>query len=109
MTNEEIIVMIRAEIERLMDEYKPIVGGVDELTGAHIVLAKLHSFLETLSEKRIIPNDLEEAADEGAKQYYIEGGYSPFPNIEINAYKSGFFDGAKWKDGKILTEKEVEQ
>ena len=39
---------IKAEIERLMDEYKPIVGGVDELTGAHIILAKLLSFLDTL-------------------------------------------------------------
>lgn len=48
MTNEEIIATIRNEVERLMDEYKPIVGGVDELTGAHIVLAKLLSFLSTL-------------------------------------------------------------
>lgn len=50
MTNAELISKIKAEIERQMDEYKPIVGGVDELTGAHIVLAKLLSFLDTLEE-----------------------------------------------------------
>lgn len=107
MTNEEIIATIRAEIERLMDEYKPIMGGVDELTGAHIALAKLLSFLETLSGKRIIPDDLVEAANEGAKQYYINGGYSPFPNIETFAYKSGFFDGAKWQKEQMMKEATV--
>ena len=43
--------LIKAEIERLMDEYKPVVGGTDELTGAHIVLAKLLSFLSTTENK----------------------------------------------------------
>lgn len=43
--------LIKAEIERLMDGYKPIVGGTDELTGAHIVLAKLLSFLSTTENK----------------------------------------------------------
>lgn len=43
--------LIKAEIERLMDEYKPVVGGTDELTGAHIVLAKLLSFISTPENK----------------------------------------------------------
>lgn len=54
MTNEEIIETVRAEIERLMDEYKPIMGGVDELTGAHVVLAKLLSFLDTIESEKPI-------------------------------------------------------
>lgn len=55
------IEQIKAEIERLMDGYKPIVGGGDELTGAHIALAKLLSFLDTLeSEKPMNQEGLEE-------------------------------------------------
>lgn len=48
MTQKE---QIRAEIERLINEYKPTVGGVDELTGAHIILAKLFSFIDSLPEE----------------------------------------------------------
>lgn len=70
MTNAELISKIKAEIERVMDEYKPIVGGVDELTGAHIVLAKLLSFLSTLESEHLAdarktsPEDIEERWDE---------------------------------------------
>lgn len=67
MTNAELIQKIKAEIERLMDEYKPIVGGVDELTGSHIVLAKLLSFLSTLEEEK--PMNQDELLEE-VKRYY---------------------------------------
>ena len=40
---------------------------------------------------------LEEAAKAGARQYYVAGGYSPFPNIEYGAYKNGFIAGAEWQ------------
>ncbi len=39
---------------------------------------------------------LEEAAEESASQYYKDGGYSPFPNIETAAHKAGFIAGAEW-------------
>lgn len=172
---------IKAEIERLMDEYKPIVGGVDELTGAHIVLANLLSFLDTLEEEKPmnqegleeeikrygkeempvvlesdlndiarhfaewgkehakidvtdfckpidpgiaqciadhswemlgedekpVPNDLEEAAEKSSTQYYQDAGYSPFPNVETAAHKSGFIAGSEWQkeqDDKELSD-----
>ena len=77
MTNAELIAKIKAEIERLMDEYNPIVGGVDELTGSHIVLAKLLSFLDTLekSEKPINQDELEKE---------IEAQLSIFPYTKVS-------------------------
>lgn len=49
---------IRQEIERLINEYKPVVGGVDELTGAHIILAKLLAFIDSLSEEKLTWQDI---------------------------------------------------
>lgn len=62
-----IIETIRAEIVRLMDEYKPIVGGVDELTGAHIVLAKILSFLDTLESEKPINQSARQRLAEWSK------------------------------------------
>ena len=42
--------------------------------------------------------ELSKAAEESAKQYYIDGGYSPFPNVETASHKSGFLAGAKWME-----------
>ena len=71
------IELIRAEIERQMNEYTPTVGGVDETTGAHIALSKLLSFLDTLEEE---PVDLEKEFQEFRKDH-------PFPwsSAYINA------------------------
>ena len=114
--------LIKAEIERLMDEYKPVVGGTDELTGAHIVLAKLLSFLSTTENKsarqrlaewsktpegresyekvaeemrkQIAPNDLEEAAKEFAKDAY------PDKHNLVWMFKRG----AKWQKEQMMKE-----
>ena len=99
-----IIEQIKAEIERLMDEYKPIVGGVDELTGAHIVLANLLSFLDTLEEEKPMN---QEGLEEEIKRY----GKEEMPVVlesDLNdiarhfaewgkeqGYREGFLEGAK--------------
>lgn len=81
---------IKAEIERMMDEYKPIVGGVDELTGAHIVLAKLLSFLSSLeSEKSMNPDGLEEELDR-----FIASGKSVTVD-DYGTYKVSYHDFKK--------------
>ena len=49
---------IRQEIERLINEYKPVVGGVDELTGAHIILAKLLAFIDSLPDEQLTWKDI---------------------------------------------------
>ena len=49
------------------------------------------------SEQLPLPNDLEEAAEKSSAQYYKDAGYSPFPNVETAAHKSGFITGAKWQ------------
>lgn len=95
MTNAELISKIKAEIERQMDEYKPIVGGVDELTGAHIVLAKLLSFLDTLEEET--PNDLEEAAG-----LYLDN-HKPLTRYNWGDLMDAFKAGAKWQAEKYLS------
>ena len=47
---------------------------------------------------------LEEAAEAGARQFYVAGGYSPFPNIEFGAYKNGFIAGAEWQKEQLMKE-----
>ena len=83
MTNEELIQKIKAEIERLMDEYKPIVGGVDELTGAHIVLAKLPSFLDTLEEER--PEPYNPVYDEAYLNEKIKKATESWMGVDVDA------------------------
>ena len=41
--------------------------------------------------------ELEEAAKKSASQYYVDGGYSPFPNVETAAHEAGFIAGAEWQ------------
>lgn len=60
------------------------------------------------SEQLPLPNDLEEAAEKSSAQYYKDAGYSPFPNVETAARKSGFITGAKWQAKRMKDEKEKE-
>jgi hypothetical protein len=50
------------------------------------------------------PDGLEEAAKKSASQYYVDGGYSPFPNVETAAHEAGFIAGAEWQKSKMLEE-----
>ena len=90
MTTTEIIQAIKAEIERLMDEYKPTVGGVDELTGAHIVLANLLSFLDTL-EKSEKPMNQDEDLNKEIKAFVNEYGYEKSEDILLIAIVARHF------------------
>lgn len=83
MTNE-LIAKIKAEIERLMDEYKPIVGGVDETTGAHIVLAKLLSFLSTLEESER-PEPYNPVYDEAYLNEKIKKATESWRGVDVDA------------------------
>ena len=64
-------------------------------------LEEILNFLDTLEQPQL-PSDVEEAAEKGASQYYIDGGYSPFPNVETTAYKAGFKEGAEWQKEQML-------
>jgi len=55
-----------------------------------------------IKEQEQLSEDLEKAAEDGARQNYVAGGYSPFPNIEYGAYKNGFIAGAEWKEKQDL-------
>lgn len=93
MTDKELI---RAEIVRLMSGYKPIVGGVDELTGANIVLAKLLSFLDTLPDEPITPcKELAEAAEK-----YADGPECSW--VGTSALEQAFIAGAEWQKRKMI-------
>ena len=78
---------IRQEIERLLKEYKPVVAGVDELTGAHIILAKLLAFIDSLPEET-------KDAEEAAARYERENRQSILSSVDI---VNAFMDGAKWQ------------
>ena len=47
------------------------------------------------------PDGLEEAAKKSASQYYVDGGYSPFQNVETAAHEAGFIAGAEWMKSKM--------
>jgi len=87
MTN---IDKIRQEIERLLKEYKPVVAGVDELTGAHIILAKLLAFIDSLPEET-------KDAEQAAVRYERENRQSVLTSVDI---VNAFIEGAKWKEGR---------
>ena len=47
-------------------------------------------------------HDLMEAAEKSARQYYVDGGYSPFPNTERASHIAGFKSGAEWQKAKMI-------
>jgi len=53
-------------------------------------------------EEKKLPEGLEEAAEKSASQYYVDGGYSPFPNVETAAHEAGFIAGAEWQKAKMM-------
>lgn len=57
--------------------------------------------LEMEQEEKKLPEGLEEAAEKSASQYYVDGGYSPFQNVETAAHEAGFIAGAEWMKSKM--------
>ena len=87
MTNEELIAKIKAEIERLLDE-----APTCDDTIAYLM--KVECFLDTLESEKPVPNDLEEAAREFAKDAY------PDKHNLVWMFKRG----AKWQEKQMLKE-----
>lgn len=109
MSTNSILSKIRQEIERrvniLTNVYAEQVERKDEemmnyYHGKVIALEELRPFLDTLSEEP--DKSLEEAAEKGANEYYVDNGCSPFPNTEKASYISGFIAGAEWKKNALL-------
>ena len=104
MTTKELI---RAEIERRIEAIAnaPSDNGVmDSINGAkgHELMTLL-SFLDTLPDEPVTDcHDLTEAAKKSARQYYVDGGYSPFPNTEMASHIAGFKAGAEWQKRKMM-------
>lgn len=48
-------------------------------------------------------HDLTEAAEKSAVQYYVDGCYSPFQNIETASHIAGFKAGAEWMKDELLS------
>lgn len=64
---------------------------------------RILSFLDTLPDESITTcNELEEAAEKSARQYYVDGGYSPFPNTETASHIAGFKSGSEWQKAKMM-------
>ena len=107
---------IRAEIERLKSKYRHN-GLWTSSFQSDLAMAKIESMNELLSFLDSLPEQvngpsrdqvgtkfavegLEEAAKKSASQYYVDGGYSPFPNVETAAHEAGFIAGAEWMKSK---------
>ena len=75
------------------DFCKPIDPGIAQCVADH--------WWEMLDSKEP-DKSLEEAAEEGANEYYVDNGCSPFPNTEKASYISGFIAGAEWKKNALL-------
>lgn len=85
---------IRAEIERRIKSCDATSKTPNQLLWAE--LSALLPFLDTLEEPVSDCHDLTEAAEKSARQYYVDGGYSPFPNTEMASHIAGFKAGAEW-------------
>lgn len=81
-----------------------LLHGIMERNESYPVYANnVKQAIDALSEESNsseIPNDLEKAAKKSASQYYVDGGYSPFPNVETAAHEAGFIAGAEWQKEK---------
>lgn len=58
-------------------------------------------YVEPKEEKKL-PEGVEEAAEKSARQYYVDGGYSPFQNTEMASHIAGFIAGAEWMKDKMM-------
>jgi iron uptake system EfeUOB component EfeO/EfeM len=90
-----------------LQEARKVIGlNIHNLNGS--MQMAVATIMDALEEKAEIighlqpSEDLEEAAEDGARQNYVAGGYSPFPNIEYGAYKNGFIAGAEWQKEQML-------
>ena len=110
---------IRAEIERRLKRENEILWNAKK-RGTYpspsceynlLTLTSLRDFLDSLPEQvngpsrdqvgtKFAVEGLEEAAKKSASQYYVDGGYSPFPNVETAAHEAGFIAGAEWMKSK---------
>lgn len=103
---------LKAEIERLKSKYRHNDLWTSSFQ-SDLAMAKIESmneilsFLDTLEEPVSDCHDLEEAAEKSSAQYYKDAGYSPFPNVETAAHKSGFIAGAEWMKAKMLKDNPV--
>ena len=85
MTNAELIAKIKAEIERRI---------TDNTFGAKLELIDILAWLDTLESENPVPNDLEEAAREFAKDAY------PDKHNLVWMFKRG----AKWQKEQMMKE-----
>jgi hypothetical protein len=72
-------------------------GGLESFyrrSEIHNILKIVDSFQQEQQEEP--DKSLEEAAEKSSAQYYVDAGYSPFPNVETAAHKSGFIAGAEY-------------
>ena len=83
---------LRAEIRHMLKDNSPYFD-VQERTGAHIALAKLSSFLDTLSEEP------DKSMEEAAYKYSLESRPSVYGQVDvIDAFEAG----AKWQKEQML-------
>ena len=89
MNNAELLATIRQEISRMLKDNSPYFD-VQERTGAHIALAKLSSFLDSLAVDS--PEvDLEKELENFVKSEipYGKDGYGDMLTIATHFYKLG--------------------
>lgn len=93
---------IRQEIDRMHQQAVLAAYGnlTDWLKSRIATCVDILAFIDHLPEEP--DKSLEEAAEKSAMQYYVDGGYSPFQNIETSAHKVGFIAGAKWQKNQMM-------
>ncbi len=102
MTTKELI---REKIDSFYAEYKAKFHQNGEPYNLGIIdgLDMAERILDTLPDESVTDcHDLEEAAEKSARQYYVDGGYSPFPNTEMASHIAGFKAGAEWMKTKMM-------
>lgn len=111
MTNKELIVKIKAEIERRLKDYWEIsfhdTNSYNKDTNVK-ELKELLSFLSTLESENPVPNDLEEASMSYQHKIADESDVDDngYPIIGIFEVSTAFEAGAKWDREQMMNEAE---
>lgn len=94
----------RAEIKERIALQKDLLKRAEDSARIEGSIDALQGLLNSIDipPDEPVSNDLEEAAEKSAVQYYVDGGYSPFPNIEMASHIAGFKAGAEWQKRKMM-------
>ena len=101
--------LLKGKLKDIATEFKTgnyYLDNSEQAVGYENALIDFEQIIDSLQQEQQEEPDksLDEAAEKSSAQYYVDAGYSPFPNVETAAHKSGFIAGAEWQKEQMLKE-----